>query len=61
MPYLVNSKLKSCLVWCFMSLALASPASFAQITMNDAEIADSRAAAQKLLADGMPNEALKRI
>jgi hypothetical protein len=61
MPYLVNSKLKSCLVWCFMSLALASPASFAQTTMTDAEIADSRAAAQKLLADGMPNEALKRI
>ena len=45
-----------------MSLAAASPMSFAQTSAATTQnIEANRAAAQKLLADGMPNEALQRI
>ena len=45
-----------------MSLAAASPMSFAQTSAATTQnIEANRAAAQKLLADGMLNEALQRI
>ena len=45
-----------------MSLAAASPMSFAQTSAATTQnIKANRAVAQKLLADGMPNEALQRI
>ena len=62
MSYFTKLNLKIFFAFLLMSLAAASPMSFAQTSAATTQnIEANRAAAQKLLADGMPNEALQRI
>ena len=62
MSYFTKLNPKIFFAFLLMSLAAASPMSFAQTSAATTQnIEANRAAAQKLLADGMPNEALQRI
>ena len=62
MSYVTKLNPKIFFTFLLISLAAASPMSFAQTTAATMQnIEANSAAAQKLLADGMPNEALQRI
>jgi len=60
MSYIKNLIPKFSTAGLLIALTVASTASYAQTTAAKT-IEDNRAAAQQLLADGMPNEALRRI